>query len=603
MFSAALACACALLLSALPAAAAAPVPDGWDPERFISTAELEPGMTGIGYTVFQGVEIETFDVEIIGVLYDMAPGRDAIIARMSGRVVDVAGIIQGMSGSPVYIDGRLAGAVAFGWSFMAEPICGITPIQHMLPFMGQPGAQPQDMAAADGGGTEPLRLTAEQVSGMPGFPVQGDVQLAPLATPIMVSGLSPEFIEEIRPWFESVGLVPMVGGGGTHDFGDVDPELEPGSALAVTLVQGDLNMAGIGTVTYVEDGAVIGFGHAFRYAGPVALPMGNAVIVGVLPSQRISSKIGIGLRTLGTLTQDRQTAVAGNLGEGPPMVPIHVSVVAPEQDTAREFNYEVAPDRELMPSMLAVTSAASVQEMVRAAASYHAQVDLTIRLWDHDPITTRAYLTNRSSAATPVGLTVMRYAKALLDNPYGRLGLESVDLAVTVRPGYAAVYLEEVRPAYLTVRPGESLPVSVVYRRHEGAREQATATIQIPETVRDGTYTLIVSDARRTRLLESRRAPMRFRPTTVEQYLDLLDLDYPANELTFTLLSSQPGMAVHGEEMALLPGSVMNVLRSAAARDLAQPTRGTVVAQTALSLDAAISGATMLRIRVDRHAP
>lgn len=590
-------------ISAGPGWAAAPVPKGWDPARFISTAEIKPGMKGVGYTVFKGITIESFDVEVIGVIYNYATNRDAIIARLAGGPIDKAGIIQGMSGSPIFLDGRLAGAVAFGWSFMAEPIAGIQPIQHMLPVLRNAQAADTVETARTGKAIAPLTLSAAQVAQLPDFPVQGEVRLEPLATPISLGGIPPELVAQIRPWFTPYGLTLLAGGGVASDYADANPALEPGAALAVPFIMGDVSAAGIGTVTYAEDDRIVGFGHAFRDAGNTAVPMGNAYIVGVLPNQMISGKIGVALNTLGTLRQDRLVGVAGALGPVPRMVPITVSIAAPGAAAAAGFNFTVTPDRDLMPVFLASAGSAAVVDTVAGGAPYTAQIDLTIRPKDHPPITTRIYHTARGGVAVPVGRSVLEYARALLQNPYGRVSLDSVDLSVTVRDGLGLAYLEEVRPRSLTVRPGEVLPVTVVYRHHEGGRERRSVNLQIPAGAREGMHTLVVSDARRTQLLERRRAPMRFRPTTLEQYLSLLDEDYPENELTLTLLSPRPGMAVRGEELARLPGSVLNIMSSAAARDLVRPTRGTVVAEASLALDSVVTGAAVVRLRVDRHAP
>lgn len=593
------------LALALPtrARAAAPIPRGWDSARFISTAEIQPGMRGVGYTVFQGTKIEPFDVEVIGVMYNSSPKRDVIIARLSGGPLATTGVIQGMSGSPVFLDGRLAGAVAYGWSFTAEPICGIQPIQLMLPIADRPAGTPQDVAAASPTVAAPLELTGTQVATLPDFPVQGAVRLEPLATPIMMGGFAPGYVEQIKPWFAPFGLTPMAGGGAAGDYGDVNPALEPGAALAVPLLTGDASAAAVGTVTHTEGNMVMGFGHQFLYRGGVSLPLANAYVVGVLASQMVSTKLAVALHTVGWLQQDWLTGVAGTLGPGPPMVPVQVRVRGPDMETPDTYNYEVAPQREMLPMMLASSSGGAVYNVVPAGAPFSAMMDLTIHAVGHDPITTQLFYSGRTGVSGPVGRNLLAYARALLNNPYGRLALERVDVSVVVRDGLDIAYLEEVRPQYLTVRPGETLPVTIVYRHHEGERERASVALQIPATARDGMYTLVVSDAGRTQLLERRRAPMRYRPTTLEQYLALLDEDYPENEFTVTLLSPRPGMAVHGEELTHLPGSVLNVMRAGTRRDLVQPTRGTVVAEAALALGAVVRGAATVRIRVDRHAP
>ena len=291
--------------------------------HFMAVEELHRGMRGVGRTVFQGVQIDTFAVEILGVVQGgLGARQDLILARLSGGPVRVTGLIRGMSGSPVYVEGRLIGAVAYGWSFSKDPVCGITPIHQMLAIMERelaPGHQ-------RGGATtrielDPAAAALVRQSGSPGE-WTGPIALEPLGTPVWISGMSPAASSVLREILLPLGLhmVEAPGGQALVDAGT----LEPGASLGVQLISGDMSATGIGTLTYVDGQHLLGFGHPLMLLGTTDMPMTSAYIHDILPSQALSFKIGAASLPIGAIRQDRALGIVGIMGQIPSMLPVRV---------------------------------------------------------------------------------------------------------------------------------------------------------------------------------------------------------------------------------------------------------------------------------------
>ena len=318
--------------------------------------EVRPGMTGVGVTVFEGTRRDEFDVEILGVLRNvMGPRRDIIVARLAGGPLAHTGVVAGMSGSPVYIDDRLIGAVSYALgSFAKEPIAGITPIDEMVasdanrdpalrlartpPRFPLPGGGLHAVVAERGGGLEPLALGSADVRtlGLAQLPAAGaGALLRPIATPVALGGFMPQVQDAWIAALGSGGFAAAALGGQAVRPVSAEP-LQAGDAVGAMLVRGDLTMAATGTVTMVEDGRVYAFGHPFFNLGSVRFPMTRAAVTTVLPSLALSSKIAAVGETVGTLDQDRATGIFGTLGGGPRMIPVRMELDAPRAGPARD---------------------------------------------------------------------------------------------------------------------------------------------------------------------------------------------------------------------------------------------------------------------------
>ena len=333
---------------------------------------LRPGQKAVVRTVFAGDSAETFEAEIVGVLPGGRAEGDLILARATSPRVERTGVAQGMSGSPVYVDGRLVGALSSGWAFSKEPVFGITPIGEMLSVLETPESEPGEGTPGPVG-VEPsaalpryreLRWTDEDSS--PDLLPRAVPAARPwLALPLSVSGLHPAALESVRSLFEPQGFAVVPGG--RDRAPDRGRGLEPGDAVAVDVVRGDLNFSAIGTVTYRQGDRVLMFGHPFFHSGEVRLPLSTARITTILGSLNTSFKLGVAGAPIGTATQDRRTAVAGRLGPTPRLLPIRV-IVRGTQPREQRFAFESIDDRSLLPQIVSTTVLNSLLESGGAGA-------------------------------------------------------------------------------------------------------------------------------------------------------------------------------------------------------------------------------------------
>src|SRR5215471_19046984 len=324
---------------------------------FMSVDEVRPGMKGTGKTVFQGTKIEQFDVELLGVLKNYAPKQDMILARLSGGPLAKTGVIAGMSGSPVYIDGKLLGAVAFSFPFATEPIAGIQPIQQMLGLLDQKPAPAQQKIAGNGLEGEPragilpsesptsfiykqfeklaagtplsqLLLPQSLLSNNPFSTSTGTASLTRIQTPLFVSGATPAALQQFGALFNTFGFTPVQGGGGGSAAGlatSTPSKVEPGSSINVELIRGDISWSANGTVTYVDGNRVYAFGHPNLTAGPTDVPMSAGYVISLLPNLQNSFKLAVPLDVVGSFQQDRSTGIAGTVGVKSKMIPVTVT--------------------------------------------------------------------------------------------------------------------------------------------------------------------------------------------------------------------------------------------------------------------------------------
>ena len=286
--------------------------------------QLKPGMKGVGKTVFQGMKVEEFGVEILGVLKKWRPDGDLILAKLSGGPLEKTGVIAGMSGSPVYIQGKLIGAIAYAWPFATQPIVGITPIGEMLEIPREGGewgeASPQKMG--------------------------GTYSLSPLVTPVMLSGFSPQVLEEMVPFLKGLGCFPLQAEGQGMEGQDVRPQ--PGSAIGVQLVRGDAEAIAVGTLTYMDGDRVYAFGHSFLNAGGVDFPFTGVYVHSILPSQVISFRFTSSAAPWGRISQDTEAGISGFFKARAKLIPLKISISS--AGPVRDYRFEIV-DHKMLSSL------------------------------------------------------------------------------------------------------------------------------------------------------------------------------------------------------------------------------------------------------------
>ena len=379
--------------------------------------EIRAGMTGVGVTVFKGSERVEFDVQVLGVLQNvMGPRRDVIIVRLEGGPLANTGVIQGMSGSPVYIDDRLAGAVSYSLgSFSKEPIAGITPIGEMVATDANParvarhrGASLAYPVSGDSLGSlvreafgllQPFALQPTDVRASGLTPTEGGrlgTLLRPVATPVVLNGFAPQMHDLWAAAFHAGGFTTTIGGSMTEQQ-QTDAPLSPGDPIGAQLMRGDRSMAGTGTVTLVEDGRVYAFGHPFYNLGSVRYPMTRAHVTTVLPSLAVSSKIAAIGHVVGTFDQDRSTGIYGTIGPGPKMIPVRITLNAPDRDLTETFEFEVIEDRLFTPLLTYTSVLDTLFSWTRELGITTYIVDNATRLRGHTDLTVRDFYSGETA--------------------------------------------------------------------------------------------------------------------------------------------------------------------------------------------------------------
>ena len=330
------------LLSALLSLASAPS-FAQAPLGILPVRDVRPGMRGTGYTVFQGTKVEPFEAEILGVLENAGPKQSIILARLSGGPIERTGVLQGMSGSPVYIEGKLVGAVALAFSLAKEPIAGIRPFEEMIAPRA-PGPN--------------RRLLAEAA---PAPAAWGQAKLPEIVTPVSFSGFTPATIQNFAPQLRALGLEPRQGltGGGTSPPQVGSPaSLKPGSMISVQLVSGDMAVGADGTVTHIDGGKIYAFGHRFLSAGPVEMPFAGSEVLTLLPNLEVSFKISTARERLGIITQDYSTAIQGELGRTARTIPVSIGLRGIAG--VSEYKMEIVRDAALTPFLLQMVAFSAI---------------------------------------------------------------------------------------------------------------------------------------------------------------------------------------------------------------------------------------------------
>lgn len=581
--------------------------------------EVRPGMVGIGRTVFSGTELEDFTVHVLGVMRNViGPRRSLILARLDGGPLAKTGVIAGMSGSPVYVDGRLIGAVSYALGqFSTEPIAGITPIAEMLDatMMSAPArstrpvslswpATPRellDIWSRDLGRARPFVDDASHalaVSGGSPDLTRVTAMLRPIAVPMITSGFDTSVIDPFAPALAASGFVPM-SSSQSRSAGITatnDRPLRPGDAVGVGLLTGDFELGATGTVTHVDGDRVYAFGHPLYNLGPTQFPMTRAVVQVVLPSLMSSSKLASFGEVIGTVFQDRATAIAGRLGPAPSLIPVTITLNS-DRAPSRTFSFGVVRDFTFTP-LLTYLSVANVlvsyergagpaSYAIRGSASIRSQGDLSF-----EDIFTGEQPAGGAAAYVAGPLT------ALLKNSGEPVDVEKISLTIDATEHQRSARIERVWLDTTRPRAGQNAVVHVALRSARGEEIVRQVPIAIPANL-SGSLQLIVADAART-TADDRRDTRGADMQRVSQMMRTFNRARRNNRLYVRLTTADSGAVVNGEPMAGLPPSVLAVLEadrhSGSVGSLRSMTRG----EWELALDFAVTGSRQLTLSLDQ---
>jgi hypothetical protein len=581
--------------------------------------DVKPGMVGVGRTVFEGTELKEFKVQILGVLKNVAaPQRNLILARLEGGPLAETGVIAGMSGSPVYIDGRLVGAVSYSiGSFPKEPIAGITPIGEMIEATNQTSTRRAatqarlELPITPEHFTSALRATYERIAMFADRPA--DVQaiglptaagaemsalLRPIATPLVMSGMGRTTSDLVSSMFHDAGFTSVLSGAASGDEPKSDAPLRPGDPVGVALLGGDAEMGASGTITHIDGDKVYAFGHPFFNFGPTAYPMTRAHVFTSLPSLMSSFKIATLGDVVGTIKQDRATAIAGTLGKGPDVIPITLTLESDRSPT-RTFHYTAVNDQLFTPLLTYVAIFNTLGNYERQFGPVTFTVKGTASFDRHQDLRFEDIFTGDntipSASAYVAGPITM-----LLGNDIEPLTVKSVDVTVMAseesRSGtIERVWLDDVHP-----RAGRTVPLKVLTRSYRGKETISTIPIEIPANA-SGQLTVMVTDGKQLNQIEQRELRRSVQPQSVSQMIKTLNETRRNNRIYVRLLTGTPGAVVNGEAMTSLPPSVLSVLEGDRSGGSFTPIRSAALGEWELSMDSAISGTRALTIDLDNH--
>jgi len=561
-------------------------------------------MRGVAYTVFEGIKPESMDVEVLGVLRNVnGPKGDIILVRLHGTKVEYTGVVAGMSGSPVYLDGKLAGALAFRiGEFSKEPIAGVTPIASMLEINALDRAPMEEAAAtkpainnaagktaSPGDGSNPLNATHDFAN-----------YLQPIETPLVFNGFSEDTMRRFAPQFASAGIVPVMGAGSVSDTKQPEP-LEPGSAVSAVLVRGDMSIEATCTVTYIDPQRLLACGHPLLQFGSVDLPMNKAQVLATLASPLNAFKIVNTTEPAGTFVQDRHTGIMGVFNKQPEMIPVTLTINGGAGSKVKDFHYEVLNNARLSP----VAIMATVFNALHGVNEYGEEI--TYRL--NGSIDVKGFpevaLKNMFSPADGGQPAAMQAALSLgdrfgriYDNPYNAPAVQGVKLEFDLVRERRWARLESARTDVTEARPGDEITVETVLAPYRGERSVRRIAVKIPTSASKGTLHILVSDGE-TLDRVGRGTPAFGRKLDLASTIALLNKEHSNNRVYVSLLEADPEARVADKVMPTLPLSVMNVMDGMRGNQEMVVNGESSVDETATApLDYVVSGAELLTVTV-----
>jgi hypothetical protein len=598
--------------AALPMPAAAPAVT-----RIFPLAEVKRGQMGVAYTVFEGVTPEPMQVEILGVLKNsLGPGRDLILARLRGQKPEYTGVVAGMSGSPVYIDGRLVGALSYRiGQFSKEPIAGITPIESMLEVRDEDGAGAAANGTKETGhgqtlntGGLPVRQSQGQNdedhlagNGVAGA-IQGQPEMQAMETPLVFGGFSQETVERFGDRFRAMGLTPVAGLGGADPEATQPEPLVPGSAVSAVLVRGDLTMAGTCTVTYIDPKRLLACGHPISQYGQVDMPMTKAEVITTLASPLNAFKIINTTETVGAFTEDRASAILGRLGAKARMIPVVVEVVPPADGgvpgKVRTFHFEVLDNRQLTPSAMLVSVYQTLHATNTEAAdmSYRLTGEMTVDGLPAVRLDGVMAQNDFNSGAINAALFVNDRFSRVYGNALQQPVVTGLRVKLKAMPERRTAVLETARLSTMEARAGDTIEVEATLHPYQADARVVWVKVKLPAVLTPGPMRVVVSDGATVDRLTT--------PSGTPHAMGLADTVAALNRMHandrvyVTLLDHAAQAVLEGQALPAVPLSMANVLEPLKAQQKMQLTGESVVEAGSAEAGYAVAGSQVLDLQI-----
>jgi hypothetical protein len=588
--------------------------------KFYPLNEVHRGQQGVAYTVFEGTKPEPMGIEILGVLHNaIGPRQDMILARLEGTKPEYTGVVAGMSGSPVYIDGKLVGALAYRiGQFSKEPICGITPIGQMLgvetaglELSGDSKDRGTELTAEGSEGSVQRTAFSAQEPTAVGAPgggagVMGRLDrslIQPMDTPLVFSGFSPAALQ-LWQKYAPAGLMPVEGVGGSESNEKQPDPLIPGSAVSAVLVRGDLDIAGTCTVTYVDPKKMLACGHPITQFGPVSMPMTKADVVATLPSPAEAFKIINTTETVGTITQDRESAIMGEFGQKARMIPVTLHVthdgVGQAEKSENALHFEVIDQPQITPTavMVAVYQGLMQQNAYSLLTTYRLQGAVKLSGFPTVKLNSLVAPTDTLPANLLAALELGQRFTKLYDNAARRTPIESVDLEVAAIPRRLTAEIESVHASKMEVHAGDTITLDATIRPWHGDPKNVRIPVELPANLPVGPVRLMVSDGG---TLDRMMQPPQFnaQPLDVAETIAQLNSAHPSDRLYVTLLAPEAQAAVEGRTLSAIPMSMANALAPLKENRGMALNGESAVPIAALPMDTVIGGQQLVTLEVE----
>ncbi len=587
-----------------------PEVDLFDPAKHMHTSEVKPGMTGYGISVFSGTKIERFEVEVISVLHNqMGPKQNVVLIRCKGQGLEHSGAVAGMSGSPIYLKDeqgrdRMIGAFALGWTYAKDPIAGVRPIEEMLRVPTEKHNEKVATANTKSGwdARPMIRALTEPKSATPlaTNPEPESRSMRPLALPLAVSGVSDSFIERMRPFYASTNLT-MLQSGGAGDAPEAakDTKLEPGAAIGVPIVSGDLDMAAIGTVTEVIGNRVFAFGHEFNAEGAVELPMGVGYIHSIIASQTISFKMGSIIRHDGAIYSDESVAIAGLIGKSPEMIPVEITVQTPQRKEAKTYRYEVVRHPRFTPFGTTNAIAAAIMGHSQLPSEFTIQYSLSMQFEGGRTVEMKNQTTSLAGAMDLIR-DISLPVQFAIGNPFAQTYPTKITGKVDLSYSIDAAELRSVTSDKSIYKPGETVRLFMTTRPWHGKDEVHTYEMKIPDDAAEGPIAITVSDAQRYTMDQMRLSPNQFYADSIEDVFGLVKAmtGNRSDQVFIRMTLANESVAIGRSKLPRLPAAKRQVLTHTPRQDVVTFPESVVSKH---DLKGGLLGAFDLSIIVSKH--
>ncbi|MFQ5864682.1 MAG: SpoIVB peptidase S55 domain-containing protein [bacterium] len=588
-------------------------------DKIMPLSEIQPGMRGVAKTVFAGNKIEEFDLEILDIIPNFRAKRSLILAKLIGDKVEKTGVVAGMSGSPVYIDGKLIGALSYRMGiFLKDPIAGITPIEEMLEITEREKYRSQELASNRGFDSKYLEMavgvreTAWENFIPAKFQKLKSIHtnasgISPLKLPLIFSGFENSIMELSAQIFDGLGFEMLQSGGTISTTKEKNyDQLQPGSAFSLVIVEGDFGIQATGTVTYTDGDRVLGMGHPVFDSGAVGLPMGRAKIVTTVSSLMASTKISAHTDIVGTLHQDRTTGVLGVSGEMPKLIPVRMNLNSEFQEPV-DFNFRLAEDRSihsLTPLIFRIVLFNAIESARLSSGDQTLLLEGQIKLRGKQNI----LLQNFFAGGLPSTLVtdaleatgeISAILGSLLSNNFELPKIESINLNFTSLHKKNLATVQRVEIDKSVVKPGDEITLAVTLKEYQGQEQRIRHSLRIPNDVTSKRISVFAGSGSALTQVEYRSAPQKFRPNSFNQLLELLKKRRKNNFLFFQIRLRDKGVLIKGEELPSLPPSIRAVMNSQKSSGNVISLRDRTLIEDSIQVNYSISGGRTVWLNVE----